>query len=282
MTIVHKALPYLGSPRSLTRLSVTCRSPLDVAFLSALRDWSPSLECLRLARPLKDDADTKAFALYKFAHWEEVVQRLVSCLGPPNGSEGLQKLNYFALDLSFCDFREMRLCHAMQGSGAQILDWVVLPNSLRMYGPRGRQELEDLNAPGLEGDEDGDESVEGGMLEEDAEMPPDEEGVGCRGRHMRMVTPHTLASNILCFHINPSNLYHTIIPSTHLSTQTQTPSRHRKPHPYNGSTSHQHLDFHLPPHSIQIRTQQPQNTFRASTVDARSEHKAIGSSSKSR
>ena len=178
MTMVHKALPYLGSLRSLTRLSVTCRSLLDVAFLSALSDWWPSLECLRLARPLKDDADTKAFALYKyeFAHWEEVVQRLVSCLGPPpNGAGGLQKLSYLALDLSFCDFREMRLCHAMQGPGAQIPDWVVLPNSLRMYGPRGRQELEDLNAPGLEDDGDGDESMEGGVLEEDAEMADEED-----------------------------------------------------------------------------------------------------------
>jgi hypothetical protein len=178
MTMVHKGLPYLGSLRSLTRLSVTCRNLLDVAFLSALSDWWPGLECLRLARPLKDDADTKAFALYKyeFSHREEVVQRLVSCLAPPPDVAGrLQKLSYLALDLSFCDFREMRLCHAMQGQGAQIPDWVVLPNSLRMYGPRGRQELEDLNAPGLEEDEDGDESMDGGILEEDVEMADKED-----------------------------------------------------------------------------------------------------------
>ena len=172
--MVHKALPYLGSLRSLTRLSVTCRSLLDVAFLSALSDWWPGLH---LARPLQDDTDMKVFALYKyeFAPWNEVVQRLVSSLAPPltGTGGGLQKLSYLALDLSFCDFCSMRLCHAMQGQGAQIPDWVVLPNSLRMYGPRGRQELEDLNAARL--DEDEDESMEGWILGEDVEVADDED-----------------------------------------------------------------------------------------------------------
>jgi len=78
-----------------------------------------------------------------------------------------------SLNLRFCDFREMPLCHTMQGRGAQIPDWVVLPSSLRMYGPRGRQELEDLNAAGSEDEDEehGEESMEGaGVLEEDVEI----------------------------------------------------------------------------------------------------------------
>jgi len=232
MTMVHKALPYLGSLRSLTRLSVTCRSLLDVAFLSALSVWWPSLECLRLARPLKDDADTKAFALYKyeFAHWEEVVERLVSCLAPPpDGARGLRKLSYLALDLSFCDFRQMRLCHAMQGPGAQIPDWVVLPNSLRMYGPRGRQELEDLNSPGLEEEEDGDESLEGEMLEEDVEMADEEDVmVGLPwSPHGHGNPPHIVQQHFVLPHQpqQPVPYHHSHLPHLHPNANTQSPSQ---------------------------------------------------------
>ena len=242
MTMVHKALPYLGSLRSLTRLSVTCRSLLDIAFLSALSDWWPGLECLRLARPLKDDTDTKAFALYKyeFSHWEEVVQRLVSCLAPPlDGAGGLQRLSYLALDLSFCDFREMRLCHAMQGPGAQVPDWVVLPNSLRMYGPRGRQELEDLNAPGLE-EEDGDESMDGGMLEEDVEMAEEEDVmVGLPwSPHGHGNPPHFVQQHFVLpqQQQQPMPYHHSHHPSLHPNTNTQSQYQHQH--------QHQHQQFH--------------------------------------
>jgi len=251
MTMVHKALPYLGGLRSLTRLSVTCRSLLDIAFLSALSDWWPGLECLRLARPLKDDTDTKAFALYKyeFAHWEEVVQRLVSCLAPPSdGATGLQKLSYLALDLSFCDFREMRLCHAMQGPGAQIPDWVVLPNSLRLYGPRGKQELEDLNAQGLDDDDDGDESMEGGMLEEDVEMADEEDVmVGLPwSPHGHGNPPHFVQQHFGLpeQHQQSVPYHHSHHPHLHpnSSTQQQQPTHH--PSSQTGPLQWQHL---IPP-----------------------------------
>lgn len=256
MTMVHKALPYLGSLRSLTRLSVTCRSLLDVAFLSALSDWWPGLECLRLARPLKDDADTKAFALYKyeFAHWEEVVQRLVSCLAPPPDAAaragGLQKLSYLALDLSFCDFREMRLCHAMQGPGAQIPDWVVLPNSLRVYGPRGRQELEDLNAPGLEEDEDGDESMEGGILEEDVEMADEEDViVGLPwSPHGHGNPPHFVQQQFgpPQQHVTYHHSHH---PHLHPNpnANTQSHQQHQQPHNPSSQTAPLQWQYLIPP-----------------------------------
>ena len=111
-----------------------------------------------------------------------------------------------------------------------------------------------------------------------------------------MATLLTLSSSILGFHNSNNNLYHTTIPIIHLSTQTPILSRsistnnsttpRRKRHPCNGSTSyllHLHLlRSHLPPRCIPTHTQLPQTTLHASSVDDRSEHKAIGSNNKSR
>jgi len=127
MTMVHKAMPYLGSVPTLTRLSLTCRSLLDQKFLSNLAACWPGLECLRLARPLKDDNDPKAYVLYRydFHSVDDVIHRLVNCLG------NLQKLAYIAIDLAFVDFRAMRTAHAINAPAPIIPDHVVLPKSLR-------------------------------------------------------------------------------------------------------------------------------------------------------
>src|SRR5258708_6777440 len=108
-----------------------------------------------------------------------------------------------------------------------------------------------------------------------------------------MVTLRTLSSSILSLHNNnSSNLYHTTI--IHPSTQTLISSRiittnnsttlHRRRHPCNGSISYllrlRLLRSHLPPRCIPTPTQRPQTILRASSVDDRSEHKAIGSSNK--
>lgn len=127
MAMVHKAMPHLGSVPTLTRLSLTCRSLLDPKFLSALATCWPALECLRLARPLKDDADMKAFVLYRydFASIDGIIARLVGCL------RNLKRLGYIAIDLAFADFRAMRNAHAINAPAPEIPKHLTLPKSLR-------------------------------------------------------------------------------------------------------------------------------------------------------
>ena len=129
--MVNKAMPYLGSIPTLTRLSLTCRSLFDPIFLTSLAECWPALECLRLARPLKDDNDMKAFILYRydFPTYEEVVSRLVTCLG------SLSHLAYIAIDLSFADFRAMRTAHAMNSPAPILPRHITLPKSLRPPQP---------------------------------------------------------------------------------------------------------------------------------------------------
>ncbi|KAG8784363.1 hypothetical protein FRC15_003387 [Serendipita sp. 397] len=80
MTMVHRAIPHLGSVPTLTRLSLTCRSLFDPKFLDALATSWPALECLRLARPLKDENDMKAFILYR-AHSYYIEHEVARGLG---------------------------------------------------------------------------------------------------------------------------------------------------------------------------------------------------------
>jgi hypothetical protein len=131
MTMVNKAMPYLGSIPTLTRLSLTCRSLFDPTFLASLAACWPALECLRLARPLKDDHDMKAFILYRydFPTYEEVVSRLVRCLG------SLAQLAYIAIDLSFADYRLMRTTHATLAPAPPLPRHIVLPKSLQPPQP---------------------------------------------------------------------------------------------------------------------------------------------------
>lgn len=140
MTMVHKAMPYLGSVPTLTRLSLTCRSLFDSKFLHAVASCWPALECLRLARPLKDDTDVKAYILYRydFPTYEAVVNRLVASL------RGLKHLAYIAIDLSFADYRLMRTAHTTNGPAPQLPAHLILPKSLRpptspqsMHSPTG-------------------------------------------------------------------------------------------------------------------------------------------------
>jgi len=129
--MVNKAMPYLGSIPTLTRLSLTCRSLFDPAFLTSLASCWPALECLRLARPLKDDNDMKAYILYRydFPTYEQVVSRLVGCLG------SLQQLAYIAIDLSFADYRLMRTTHIALAPGPVLPRHIVLPKSLQPPQP---------------------------------------------------------------------------------------------------------------------------------------------------
>lgn len=131
MTMVNKAMPYLGSIPTLTRLSLTCRSLFDPIFLSSLAECWPALECLRLARPLKDDNDMKAFILYRydFPGYEDVVSRLVKSLG------SLRYLAYIAIDLSFADYRAMRAAHAMNAPAPVLPRHITLPKSLQPPRP---------------------------------------------------------------------------------------------------------------------------------------------------
>lgn len=124
-------MPYLGSIPTLTRLSLTCRSLFDPIFLTSLASCWPALECLRLARPLKDDNDMKAFILYRydFPTYEEVVTRLVGCLG------SLSQLAYIAIDLSFADFRLMRTAHATLAQPPPLPRHIILPKSLQPPQP---------------------------------------------------------------------------------------------------------------------------------------------------
>ncbi|KAG8851930.1 hypothetical protein FRB91_007171 [Serendipita sp. 411] len=128
MTMVHRAIPHLGSVPTLTRLSLTCRSLFDPKFLDALATSWPALECLRLARPLKDENDMKAFILYRydFTSYEAVVERLVQSL------RKLKNLAYIAIDLSFADFRLMRATHMNNSAAPSIPTYVNLPKSLRV------------------------------------------------------------------------------------------------------------------------------------------------------
>ncbi|CAG7846959.1 SubName: Full=Uncharacterized protein {ECO:0000313/EMBL:CCA72212.1} [Serendipita indica DSM 11827] len=131
MTMVHKAMPYLGTIPNLTRLSLTCRSLFDVHFLTSLASSWPALECLRLARPLKDDSDMKAYILYRyeFDSYHAVIERLVSCL------RRLKYLAYIAIDLAFADFRLMRATHVHNGLAPEIPADIKLPRSLRPPSP---------------------------------------------------------------------------------------------------------------------------------------------------
>jgi hypothetical protein len=124
-------MPYLGSIPTLTRLSLTCRSLFDPIFLTSLAACWPALECLRLARPLKDDHDMKAFILYRydFPTYKEVVNRLVGCLG------SLNQLAYIAIDLSFADYRLMRTTHATLAPAPPLPRHIVLPKSLQPPQP---------------------------------------------------------------------------------------------------------------------------------------------------
>jgi hypothetical protein len=146
MTMVHKAMPYLGSVPTLTRLSLTCRSLFDPKFLFAVASCWPALECLRLARPLKDENDPKAYILYRydFPTYEAVVNRLVTCL------RGLKHLAYIAIDLSFADYRLMRTAHTTNGPAPRLPPYIVLPKSLR--APHSPQSMP--SPSGTDGDGD--------------------------------------------------------------------------------------------------------------------------------
>jgi hypothetical protein len=134
MTMLNRAMPYLGSISTLTRLSLTCRSLFDPLFLSSLATHWPALECLRLARPLKDDYDMKAYILYRydFNSWEHVVNRLVTCL------RNLKSLAYIAIDLSFADFRLMRSAHTNNAPPPRLPSHLPLPKSLQEPNSRSR------------------------------------------------------------------------------------------------------------------------------------------------
>jgi len=188
---------------------------------------------------------------------------------------------------AFATFARCSCTMLCRDRGRSIPDWVVLPSSLRMYGPRGRQELESLSAAGSEVEEDGDESVVGGgTLEEDVEtVDEDDVMVGLPwSPHGHGSPPHIVQQHFSILQATPATRSIPPFATTHASTQIlklnppATPSQtvplqcqhFIPPHPRS----------HLPPRSIRTRTPQRLTTLRISFVEGHAEHRAIGSSSK--